>query len=459
VTISKELTRLEHSAIRLTITVAKEDLNAEYDQTVAEYRKALQIPGFRKGKAPQTVLERKFGDSLKAETLTRLLDRAVTQVFEDPAFPDADRPLPYSTPEVQDEPKLDLEADLVFSVVYEVLPQIVLGPWQGLTVEIPQASVTDEDVRRELETLRQRNAMVFDKGDDAQAAKGDMVTIQYSELDDAGEVISGTERQDFVFTLGSAANIYRLDDDMLGMRRGETRDIEKAYPEDFYDQDLAGKTKKIRVSLTALKERELPELNDDFAQDVDEKYQTLEDLKESIRKHLSEEADQWVYTNKINKLLEKIMETSPVDIPESMVRFQLNARFRDLIRGLQLPGEAGSDFTKKDSPANLLAEKWRPSVVKALQSRLIVEAIIKNRNIEATEEEIQKEYARIAAETQTQEAEVRTYYEAEEARKDIVIDNIKDRKVHELLLAENTVTIGNPLSYFELKEQKDSTAL
>lgn len=258
-TISKEITRLEHSAIKLTITVNKEDLKAEYDQIVADYRKTLQIPGFRKGKVPETVLERKFGDSLKAETLARILDRSVTEIFEDPTFPEADRPLPYSTPEVQDEPKLDLEADLVFSVVYDVLPQITLGTWQGLAVAIPDVKITDEDIHRELEVIRERNAIVFDKDDEAGAATGDVVTIQYSELSDTGEPIPGTERQDFVFTLGSGHTIYHLDDDMIGMKRGETRDIEKTYPEDFYDMDLAGKTKKIRVGLTALKEKDLPD--------------------------------------------------------------------------------------------------------------------------------------------------------------------------------------------------------
>jgi trigger factor len=460
VTISKEITRLEHSAIQLTITVGKEDLNGEYNQIVTEYRKTLQIPGFRKGKVPKTVLERKFGDSLKAETLARILERSVTQVFEDPAFPEAERPLPYSTPEVQDEPKLDLEADLVFSVVYDVMPRLSLGTWQGLVIEVPQVTITDEDINRELEVIRERNAIVFDKDDEAGAATGDVVTIQYSELSDTGEPIPGTERQDFVFTLGSGHNIYHIDDAMIGMKRGETRDIEKTYPEDFYDMDLAGKTKKIRVSLTALKEKDLPEINDDLAQDVDEKYKTLEDLKASIRARLTEDAEERLQTHKINALLKQIMETSPVDIPESMIRFQLDARWQNVVRSMQLPAEEVPNLMeRKDGRFSALAEAWRPEVTKALHSRLIVDAIMKDRGIGAADEEVEQEYTRLAAQAKIPLEEIRSYYEAEAARKDLLVDAIKDRKVNELLLAENTIKLGNPLSYLDLAAHRDGTTL
>ncbi|MDR3115215.1 MAG: trigger factor [Treponema sp.] len=459
-TISKEITRLEHSAIQLTITVGKEDLNGEYNQIVTEYRKTLQIPGFRKGKVPKTVLERKFGDSLKAETLARILERSVTQVFEDPAFPEAERPLPYSTPEVQDEPKLDLEADLVFSVVYDVMPRLSLGTWQGLVIEVPQVTITDEDINRELEVIRERNAIVFDKDDEAGAATGDVVTIQYSELSDTGEPIPGTERQDFVFTLGSGHNIYHIDDAMIGMKRGETRDIEKTYPEDFYDMDLAGKTKKIRVSLTALKEKDLPEINDDLAQDVDEKYKTLEDLKASIRARLTEDAEERLQTHKINALLKQIMETSPVDIPESMIRFQLDARWQNVVRSMQLPAEEVPNLMeRKDGRFSALAEAWRPEVTKALHSRLIVDAIMKDRGIGAADEEVEQEYTRLAAQAKIPLEEIRSYYEAEAARKDLLVDAIKDRKVNELLLAENTIKLGNPLSYLDLAAHRDGTTL
>ncbi|MDR2632596.1 MAG: trigger factor [Treponema sp.] len=459
-TISKEISRLEHSAIQVTITVGKEDLNAEYDQLVADYRKTLQIPGFRKGKVPKTVLERKLGDGLKAETLSRILERAVTQVLEDPSFPEADRPLSCSTPEIQGEPKLDLGTDLVFSVFYEVLPPVSLGTWQGLVVEVPQVQITDDDINRELEIIQDRNAIIFDRADEAEAAAGDMVTIQYSELSDTGEPVPGTERQDFEFTLGSRHNRYHIDDEMLGMKRGETRDIEKTYPEDFYDTELAGKTLKIRVSLTALKEKDLPEINDDLAQDVDEKYRTLEDLKASIRSSLMEDVDRRLQASKIDKLLEKIRETTPMDLPESLIRFELERRLQNVARNMQLPlEELPNLIERKNGSFSALVEALRPEVMRELHSRLIIDALMKDRGIAISDEEMEQEYAHMAAQTETPVEEIRSYYEAQKERKDLLMEAMKDRKVHALLLAENTITTGKPLSYLDLVEHKDSNTL
>lgn len=452
VTVSKELTRLEHSAVKLTLTVAKDEVCSEYDKIVTDYCKSIQIPGFRKGKAPKAVLERKLGDSLKGDVLSRLLEQAIAAVFEDEQFPKEERPLPYSTPHITEEPALDLEADLVFSVVYDVLPTVNLGQWTGLEVEVPDAGITDEDISRELEIIQERNAIVLDKDDDTPAATGDVVTVNYSELTDAGEVQAGTERQDFVFTLGSGYNLFKFDDDILGMQKDESKDIEKTYPEDVEDKDLAGKTKKIRVHLTAVKEKKLPDLDDDFAQDVDEKYQTLGDLKNSIQERLSRELEERIQNIKINALLEKIMETTPVDLPESMIRFQIDTRWRNLARRANMPVENLMKLMENPSGdmANLIAG-WRPEAIRALHSRVIVETLIKDLGIEASEEEVQKQMESIANSSGSSPEEVKEYYEKEGMR-EYLEEDVKEKKLFERLLAENRITLGEKKNYFELIE-------
>jgi trigger factor len=195
VTVTKDIQRLEHSSVKLTLTVGKEDVLSQYDQIIANYSKTVQIPGFRKGKAPKEVLVRKFGDALKGEALGHIIEKAITETFEDEALAKADRPLPYSSPQLDGEPSLELGSDLVFSVTYDVLPQVTVGPWKGLEVEVPDAAVTDEDLDRELEVLRDRNAIVLDKDDDAPAAAGDVVTVNYQELSESGEPLAGTERE------------------------------------------------------------------------------------------------------------------------------------------------------------------------------------------------------------------------------------------------------------------------
>jgi trigger factor len=434
----------------MTITVGKDDLRSEYDGLVSDYSKNIQIPGFRKGKVPKEILIRKYADALRGEALGQIVEKAMGSVFEDESFPREDRPLPYSSPRIEDDPVLDLEKDLTFSVVYDVLPRFTVGQWKGLEVEVPGAEITDEDMNRELETIRERNAIVLDRDDGAEAAKGDVVTVNYGELTEAGEIAAGTERQDFVFTLGSGYNLYHFDDEITGMKKGESRDIEKTYGEDFEDAELAGKTKKIRVTLTALKERQLPDLDNDLAQDVDEKYKTLEDLKANIRERLTKNLERRLRDIKISKLLEKILENTPVEVPESMIRIELESRWRNLARQFNMPVEDLIKMMEKSGKgAESIQEEWRPAAIKALHSRLIVETLIEEQKFELGSEDEEREYETMAAGSGTSVEEIKKYYE-QENMKDYLREEIKERKLFDLLLAENTIKTGKKENYLDL---------
>jgi trigger factor len=434
----------------MTLTVGKDDVCSEYDELLGKYRKTIQIPGFRKGKAPREVLIRKFGDALKGEALGAVIEKAIAEVFEDKALDRAERPLPYSTPRMEDEPVLDLERDLSFSVVYDVLPKVSVGPWKGLEAEVPSVKIGAEDLRRELEEIRDRNAFVLDRDEGAAAEKGNVVTVNYCETGEDGEVVPGSERQDFVFTLGSGYNIYKFDDEITGMKKGETRDFEKTYPADFSGAELAGKTKKLRVSLTALKEKKLPELDDDLAQDVDEKFQTLDDLKNSIRERLTKNLEKRLRDIKISKILEKIVEHTPVDVPESMIRVEMEGRWRNLARRFGAPVEDVIKMMEKSGKtADEIQDEWRPDAVKALQSRLIVETLIEEQGLDVSGEELEKELENLAAESGTPLEEVKKYYERENMM-DYLREDIKERKLFDLLLAENTIKLGKKENYLDI---------
>jgi trigger factor len=453
VTVTKDLQRLEHSSVKLTLTVGKDDVLSQYDQIIADYSKTIQIPGFRKGKAPRDVLIRKFGDALKGEALGHIIEKAITETLGDESLAKADRPLPYASPQLEGEPALELGSDLVFSVTYDVLPQVTVGPWQGLEVEAPDAAVTDEDLDRELEVLRDRNAIVLDKDDDAPAAAGDVVTVNYQELSDSGEPLAGTEREDYVFTLGTGYNIYHFDDELAGMKKGETRDIEKTYPQDFEDSALAGTSKKIRVSLTALKEKQLPDLDDDFAQDVDEKFNTMEDLKASIRERLTSNLDRRLRELTISRILEKIMETTPVEVPESMIRVELESRWRNMARQFNMDGDKLAQLMGSSGDgSDPISAEWRPQAEKALRSRLIVETLIQNEALEASDEEVEKELEKVADESGTPLEEVKKYY-APGQMLDFLKEDIKERKLFDRLLAENTIIRGKMEKYLDLIPQ------
>jgi trigger factor len=453
VSVSKEITRLDKSAVKLTLTVDKEDVRSQYNELVNNYVKTLQIPGFRKGKVPREVLERKFGDSLKDEALNSIFGKTVSEVFEDESFPKDDQPLPYSTPRIDGEPVLDFENDLVFSVVYDVLPKLTVGPWKGLEVEVPDVSVTDEDIDRELAEIRERNAIVLDRDDGEAAVKDNVVTINYYELDDEKKPAPGSGREDFVFTLGSGYNLYGFDDDLVGMKKDETRDIVKTFPEDYTYKELAGRTVTIRVTLTALKEKQLPELDDDLAQDVDEKYNTLEDLKNSIRDRLTKNLEKRLRNITVSKILEKVLESTPIDVPESMLRIELDARWRNLAKRFNVsPEELEKNLGSSDQGPEKIREEWKGDAEKALKSRLIVETLMKELALEASEEETEKEIEGLMSYSDAPAEDIKRYYEQENVR-ELLQDDIKERKLFDLFLAENTVKKGERKKYLDLMSE------
>ena len=450
--VSKEVTRLEHSAIKLTLTVGKDDVRSQYDDLIKDYVKNVAIPGFRKGKVPREVLERKFGDGLKDEALNKIFSKVITEVFEDESFPKEDQPLPYSTPRLDGEPALEFDKDLTFSVIYDVLPKLTVGPWKGLEVEIPDTKVSNEDIGRELEEIRERNAVVLDRDDNAAAAKDDVVTVNYSELDEEGNPVANSERQDFVFTLGSQYNLYKFDDDVIGMKKGETKDITKTFPDDYVHKELAGKTLTIRVNITALKEKKLPDLDDELAQDVDEKYHSLEDLNNSIKEKLEKNLEKRLRDITVSKILEKVLETTPIDLPDSMVNLELDSRFRALARRFNTTVEDLAKNLPKmgQNPEQLLAE-WRPEAEKALKSRLIVETLMQDLKLEASDEEQKEEIERVIAESNnpSDAEEIKKYYEQENVR-EYVKEDIKEQKLFEMFASENKIKKGKKESYLEI---------
>jgi trigger factor len=455
VSVTKNITRLDKSNVKMSLTVPHAEVAAQYQELLKDYAKNAQIPGFRRGKAPQEVLIRKFGEALKAEALSKIIEKAVDEVFSDNTLPRDERPLPYARPRVDEAPELDLERDLTFSMIYDVLPPVKIGQWQGLEVEVPDVAVTEADIARELEEVRERNSVVLDRDDDAQARHGDVATIRYAELGEGGEEIPDSRRDDFVFTVGSKTSIYQIDDDVAGMKKGETKEITRAYPDDAASGPLSGKTVKLRMTLTALKEKKLPDLDDDLAQDVDEKYHTLDDLKNSIRERLEKSLALRMRDLKINQLLEKIIENTPVTLPESMVQVELEGRLRNLARrfGTDVEGVLRMMAQTGTDPAEI-EKNWRASAEKALHSRLIVETIMEEQRIEAGDADVERELEKIAVDTGKPLEEVKKQY-GDGQMTDYVKDSIRESRLFDLLLAHNTIKTGSKANYLDVMGNND----
>ncbi|MBN1520755.1 MAG: trigger factor [Spirochaetales bacterium] len=449
---SKKIERQAKSSARLTVSVGKTDVRAAYDDLLKDYGKTVRIDGFRQGKVPAAVLERKFGDALKTEAMARLMDAAVQDALEGEELV----PLAYAQPSLEGEPSFDLDSDFSFSVTYDVFPEVKPGDVSGAEVEVPAVSVSKADEERELAEIRERNALVKDKDEGSRAAKGDIVTVNYVELDDAGQPVQGTERQDFVFEIGSGYNLYKFDDDFVGMKKGDEKVVDKTFPADFEYSELAGASRKLKLSLVKLKEKTLPELDDDLAQDVSEKFKTLDDLKADIRAKLEKRLDDRLRSIKEKGIIDALRERSEVDVPESMVQAELDMRMRNLMQRMGLDNEErlAQIIAASGRTAQSMYDEWRPDAEKAIKTRLVLDKMVADGAFEATDADMDAEYAKMAAESSMGADDIKAEYE-KRGMVDYLRDRIKEDKLLAQLADKVKVKKGKKMAFVDLFKENE----
>ena len=446
---TKEITKLEHSAAKLTVTVAKEDVANGYKTTLGKYVKQVQIPGFRKGHVPASVLERKYGEQIKMEAAGDLIDSVLNEIFQDEKEL-SNRPLPYAQPKMDEMPAFDTAKEFTFTVTYDVFPSVEVKDFNGISVKEPQVSVGDAEVEEELKGIQERNAAVIDKKEDEKAEKDNIVTIDIEEIGEDGKAVEGTKREGFTFTLGTAENVYKIDDDIIGMKANETKEITKKYAKTDADKNLAGTTKKYSVTVKQIKVRKLPALDDDLAQDVSDKYKTLADLKADILKNLNIAKDRKIKEIKVNSLLEQLIEKNPIEIPASMLQAELNGRWGQMAQQFQTTPEdlermvVASGQKKED----MLAQ-WTGDAEKMLKSRIIVDSLLKSKNISVTPEEVEEAYQKLADSNGVSVEDVKKHY-ADPRAKEWFIDDVKEQKLYDDILAQIKVAKGDKTSFADL---------
>ena len=427
VKLTKEFTSLEKSAVKLTVTIEKKDVQESYNQTLAKYTKNAQIPGFRKGHVPANILERKFGDGIKADALSELIDKSLNEVFEKET---ENRPLPYQQPVMEKVPEFDVSKDLTYSVTYDVFPKVDVKNFAGITIKEPQVTITDKDLEEELKSIQERNAVVIDKKADEKVAKDDIVTVDYEEAD-------GEKRNGYVFTVGSSDDSYGISDQVIGMKKDESKEFEKA-------------SKKITVTVKSIKVRNLPALDDELAQDVNEKFKTLDDLKKDISKNMEVAKNRKISEVKSQFLLEQLIEKNPFEIPASMLQAELDGRWRMMAQQFQTtPEQLEKMITASGQTKEAMLEQWTGNSEKMLKSRIIVDSLIKAKNISVTPEEIEEQYKKIAEEGGMDIEEVKKHY-SDARSKEWLIDDTKEQKLYTELYNEVKVSKGDKVSFADL---------
>jgi trigger factor len=447
----KKIEKLENSAVKLTVTIAADAVQSKYDELVKKYSKDAQIKGFRKGKVPRNILERKFGEAFRAETLQDLLESGIGEAIEELD----EKPLPYARPTLVDEDlELDPSSELTFSVTYDVFPEVELGEYKGLEVAEPQVKITKKDEDRDIEDLRQQNALVIDKEDGA-VAEGDLVTMTYEEVDENDEAIDGTRREDFEFTVGEGHNLYHIDTEVVGMQADEPKVIEKEFPEDFEHEELAGEKKRIRVTITRIRQRDLPDLDDEFAQDISDDFESLDDLRKDVRSKLEKNAESRVRSQKIDQLMTQIVENSSVEVPATMVDTELEQSWQNLAQQYRVtPEQLDQLLQMQGKTRDEIFEEWRPAAIERIKRSLLVQKMIENEGVEVSEEDAEEEIRKDASERSADPDQIIEYYKSQ-GMLTYVQQEIAERRMFDAVLQESKTKKGDKIAYVDLLGEND----
>ncbi len=380
----------ENNRACFNIEISAEEFEKAVHQAYMKNRHKFNIPGFRKGKAPRKIIELNFGEGIFYEdALNIILPKAYEEAVETLELE------PVDSPEVDIE-NLEKGKPVVLKVEVTVKPEVKLGNYESIEIEKVEYNVTDEDVEKELKAIQEQNARIIDASD-RETREGDILTIDYKGFID-GEQFEGGTAEKQRLELGSNTFIPGFEEQLIGKKKGDKVEVKVTFPEDYFAEELRGKEATFEVVIHEIKEKELPKLDDEFAKDVSE-FDTLEEYKNSIRERLEKEAKNREKIEFENKLVDKVVESSEVDIPEVMIEHQIEHEINDFNYRLRLQGlDIEQYLNLTNTKLEDLKEQLRPAAEKKIKTDLVLEAIGKKENIKASEEDIDKELEKIAKE-------------------------------------------------------------
>ncbi|MBS4194858.1 trigger factor [Lederbergia citri] len=381
--------KLEGNKGVLTVEVDEATVNNGLDAAFKKVSKQVNIPGFRKGRIPRSMFEKRFGvESLYQDALDVILPDAYISAIEETGIEPIDRP------DIEIE-QMEKGKELIFKATVQVKPEVKLGEYIGLEVEKMDTEVTDEDVNAELKQLQERQAELVVK-EEGEVADGDSVVIDFEGFVD-GEPFEGGKSENYSLEIGSGSFIPGFEEQLVGVKAGEEKDVEVTFPEEYHAEELAGKPAVFKVKVHEIKSKELPELDDEFAKDVSEETETLEELKESIKNRLVESKKNEAEQKLRDELVEKASENAEVDIPEVMVETEVDRMLKEFEQRLQMQGmtlDLYFQFSGQDEDA--LRQQMKEDAEKRVRTNLTLEAIAKAENIEADDEAAEEEMKKMA---------------------------------------------------------------
>ena len=386
---SLQVENLEHNMAKLTIEVSAEDVEKALQQAYLKERKRISLPGFRKGKVPRQVIEKMYGPEVfYDEAANHMISEAYGKAYDECEL------------EIASQPKVEIVQlekgkPFIFTAEVAVKPEVALGEYKGLKVDKVSAEVTDEEVDAEIEKERERNARTVDVTDRAVQDK-DQITLDFEGFVD-GTAFEGGKGEDYPLTIGSGAFIPGFEDQLIGAEIGKETEVKVTFPEEYQAKELAGKEAVFKCTVKTIKVKELPELDDEFASDVSEEGETMEEYKAEVRGKLKERKEREAKEKKENQVVEQAVANAEIDLPEPMVDLQARQMADDFARRIMQQGmtlEQYFQFTGLSEEK--MMEELKPQAEKRIRTRLVLEAIVAAENIEVSDERLEEELKKMA---------------------------------------------------------------
>ncbi len=416
--------QIEKNLVKLTFEVSAEDFEKAVQQVYLKNKNKINIPGFRKGKAPRAIIEKEYGTGV-------FYDDAINAVL--PAAYEA--AVKEENLDVVAKPEIDVEnikkgEPLVFTALVTTKPEVVLGDYKGVEIEKIEYNVTDEDVEKEIENARKMNARLISV-EDRTVENGDITVIDFEGFVD-GVAFDGGKGENYELEIGSGNFIPGFEEAMIGMQIGVEGDVNVTFPEEYHAEKLAGKDATFKVTVHEIKVRELPEVDDDFASEVSE-FETLDEYKANIRKTLEEKAEQRTKSETEEAVISKVVENADIEIPDAMIESRIDFMVQDYAQRLAYQG-MNIDIYLKYSGMTMeqLRMQFRGQAAKQVKGSLVLEAVADAENIEVGAEEYEMHIADMAKQYNMDSDKLKELIQENE--KESIMNDLKITKAVQLLV-------------------------